>query len=212
MVIPWLVAALALGPDFTPVLRIGAIDGSCADLRVVALDGNIAKYAGEGAIAPGEWPAIQPGAIDAWAGSRAYTYRFTFERPAGAGAGGTYRVRIGFLGAHPNFPPTLRVQVGELVWSEQTLAAGKQYIPRDNVIQETSPSVLEMDVPAEALPGSGPVTVSISQVRPSSWVYYDGIEVLYSKEGAAPEIAGVSLTPMPLVRADGGQVVRVRAR
>src|SRR4051812_29562893 len=63
MIFTCLLAALALRPEFTPVLRVGAIDGSCADLRVVALDGTIAKYAGEAAIAPAEWPAIQPGAI-----------------------------------------------------------------------------------------------------------------------------------------------------
>lgn len=129
MVIPLflLVAALPAAPEFLPLLRIGSIDGSCADLKVLPLDSTIECYARERLIEPADWPAVHPGAADVWAGSRPYTYRFAFTPAAqGPDASGTYRLRIGFLGAHPYSPPTLRVQVGDRVWSEQSLEPGKQ--------------------------------------------------------------------------------------
>jgi alpha-mannosidase len=216
MILPSLLlaAAVTASADFAPVFSIGVIDGSCADLKIVPLDATIGRYNLDHPIEPAEWPAVQPGAVDAWAGSRPFTYRFVFTRPsASTPSAGTFRVRIGFLGAHPYSPPTLRVQIGDGVWTDHALKPGKQYIPRENAIQEISPSVLELDVPATALPPSGPVTVAISQVRPCSWVFYDGIEVLYSAEATPPEITDVEVKPLPLIRAsDGSQVLRLRAR
>src|SRR5690606_19263422 len=129
-------------------------------------------YAGRDVIAPEEWPTIQPGVNDRWAGSQSYTYAFAFDPPHRAG---TYRLRIGFIGAHPYSPPRLKVSVGQEIWSTYDLPRGRQLNPRDGMIQELAPAVLEMDVPASTLPGDGPVRVSIEQVGPSSWAYYDGI-------------------------------------
>jgi hypothetical protein len=197
--------------EFETVFQIGRIDVSSSDLKTVSLDRTIESYAVGKPISPGEWPAVQPGAHDAWAGSRPYSFSFEFEPRQKSG---TYRLRIGILGGHPWTPPKLRVRLGKDIIGEFRVAPGRQLHPKDGTLQETSPALFEIDVPGALLP-AGKTLVTIEQAGPCSWVFYDGIEVLHTTEELPGQISDLSVTMLPMIRREsdsgrGEQAGRIR--
>ncbi|HEY3245024.1 MAG TPA: hypothetical protein VGM03_16910, partial [Phycisphaerae bacterium] len=213
MVVALVVLACFGTRDFQSVLHIGRIDGSSSDLKTVALDQSIEAY-GEGKpIPPDEWPAVQPGAHDAWGGSHAYSYSFELNAQQRSG---TYRLRIGILGGHPWTPPKLRVRIGTDMVGEYRVAAGRQLHPQDGTLQDTNPAVFEMDVPGNLI-APGKTLVTIEQAGPCSWVFYDGIEVLHSPEEAPGQIENLTISMLPMVRraagsGEGEQAGRIHAK
>ena len=98
------------------VFQIGVADG---DYREFALAGNYQAYPQAfprdvdfvvGQSDPKrDWPWIQPGSIDAWAGSRSHTFKITFELPEVVA--GYYRLVLDFVDTHAAEPPGLTVGI-----------------------------------------------------------------------------------------------------
>src|ERR1035441_8804707 len=94
----------------TTVFQIGVADG---DYHEFALAGNYPAYPQTfphdvdftiGQSDPKkDWPWIQPGPTDAWAGSRPHVFRITFDLPEVAA--GYYRLVLDFVDTHAGEPP-----------------------------------------------------------------------------------------------------------
>ena len=98
------------------VFQIGVADG---DYREFALAGNYQAYLQTfphdadfvvGQSDPKkDWPWIQPGPSDAWAGSRAHTFKITFDLPEVAA--GYYRLALDFVDTQGAEPPGFTVGI-----------------------------------------------------------------------------------------------------
>ena len=105
----------AAAPAVT-VFQIGVADG---DYREFALAGNYQAYAHTfphdadyvvGRSDPKkDWPWIQPGPSDAWAGSRAHTFKITFDLPEVAA--GYYRLVLDFVDTQAMVPPDITLGI-----------------------------------------------------------------------------------------------------
>jgi alpha-mannosidase len=127
----------AAGP--APLFRIGDSDG---DYRELALAGNHAAYPGRfpkdvrfvaGRSDPSvDWPTIQPGPADAWAGSRDHPFRIEFNA-AQRDLEGDADLKIDLVGTQKVRPPKLQIELnGERCAFE--LPAG----PGDGVLTDPS--------------------------------------------------------------------------
>jgi alpha-mannosidase len=105
----------AAAPAVT-VFQIGVADG---DYREFALAGNYQAYLqsfphdAEFVVGQSDpkkdWPWIQPGPTDAWAGSRPHVFKITFDLPEVAA--GYYRLVLDFVDTHAGAPPVLTVGI-----------------------------------------------------------------------------------------------------
>jgi alpha-mannosidase len=107
--------------------QIGKPDGKTAEFALAP--GGYASFAGDAFYVVGpsqaerDWPYVQPGPTDAWAGSRRHTFSICFglkEKPTAA-----CHLRIGLADAQNPMPPQLQVSVnGRPVSSPKTAAGG----------------------------------------------------------------------------------------
>jgi len=106
--------------------EIGKADRSNAEFAL-APDGW-AKFKDDGFFVIGgsdtkkDWPYVQPGPVDSWAGSRPHTFAVLFGLKAVPVAGDCH-LEFHFIDAHSTSPPTVRVEVNGLVF-EKSLPAG----------------------------------------------------------------------------------------
>jgi hypothetical protein len=172
---------------------VGAIDGSCADLNRLPLRGFKDAFQKLGTpILANEWPQVQPGTDDIWAARQEYAFE---TRVPLKEKRGTYRFRIGFAGGHPIAPPVLKVNVANKVRLRYQVPNGdRRELIDGDALKTPSPSICEFLVPAEYF-GDDSATLRIEPTSPSSWVFYDGIEVDWSPQRISQ--------PEPVVAFDG---------
>jgi alpha-mannosidase len=119
-----------------------------------------------------DWPYVQPGPTDSWAGSREHEFvvAFTVTRKP---AGGTCRLLVDLVDTHDKAPPRLAVELnGRRLAAVQMPAGG----PDDSVLGDPAKGrehKFTVDVPADEL------VVGINEISlrtlSGSWVLYDWV-------------------------------------
>ncbi len=116
-----------------------------------------------------DWPYIQPGPADVWAGSKSHTFRILFglKKPPNTGK---CRLVLDFVDTHSSKPPTLAIKINDASFDRQlprgagdTSAFGQPEKGREHT--ET------VDFPANTLK-TGTNEISITSAE-GSWILYD---------------------------------------
>lgn len=141
-----------------------------------------------------DWPYIQPGPSDSWAGGRRHT--FTIEFGVGKVTGNHEAdLEISLVDTHPTGPPTLRIEVNGTPF-ERTTAKGSG---SDSYKGETSkgwPSTVSVRFPTKLL-HEGSNSITIATVA-GSWMLYDAVQLDAPGVTGAPSVE----THVSEVRAD----------
>ena len=112
--------------QLTPLWQIGKADGSNAEFALAP--GGYAQFRNDGFYVVGgsdakkDWPYVQPGPADGWAGGPAHTFVVLFGLKARPAAG-ECRLQFNLIDTHSSSPPKLRVEVNGQPF-EQSLPAG----------------------------------------------------------------------------------------
>jgi hypothetical protein len=159
-----------------------------------------------------DWPYVQPGPSDAWAGSRPHTFSMLFGATS-TSAEGRCRLVLDLLDTQNHAPPTLRLQLnGEAVERALPPGAGDRSIQGEPGAGK--PCQVAVEFPARLLkPGNNRLDITTTA---GSWVLYDAVS-LYVPEavqaGALSDfttLAAVEASPVTLER-DGNPVKRITA-
>ena len=190
------------------VFQIGTADG---DYREFALAGNYGAYAQTfphdaefvvGTSDPAkDWPWIQPGPADSWAGGRAHTFKITFGLPEVAT--GYYRLVLDFVDTHSGQPPGLMVGInGTELKLRCPPGAGDGSLTNPKLGKNYS---LQQVFPSSLLrAGTNTITV---QTDVGSWLLYDDVRL---ESGVAPPAEPLRLQAeaMPWLKRSGSGVQR----
>ncbi|MGD0259334.1 MAG: polysaccharide lyase family protein [Verrucomicrobiota bacterium] len=191
------------------VFQIGVADG---DYREFALAGNFQAYAQTfphdadfvvGQSDPKkDWPWIHPGPTDGWAGSRAHTFKITFD--LSEVAAGYYRLVLDFVDTHGWEPPGLTIGIngtslkvrlprGHGDESLSNPKAGKNYS-----CQQAFPATLLQ---------AGKNTITLANAS-GSWALYDDVR-LESGAAAPAEPVSFHADVLPWLKRSGEGLRRV---
>ena len=181
-------SAAAQAPERT-LWQIGQVDQDDKEFALAA-GGRSDQYREDALYTVGlskpatDWPYVQPGPADAWAGSRSHEadIYFAVAHPA---AQGTCRLTLSFVDTQAPLPPQLEIRVNGQSWTRDTLPGSSD----QSLVQPSKgkPSAVTVDFPA-ALLTAGVNQVSITTVR-GSWMIYDAVTLSAPEEvtlGAAP--------------------------
>src|ERR1035437_7853892 len=177
----WNYSAPAQDKVATPavtVFQIGVADG---DYREFALAGNYQAYPQtfphDAGFVVGQsdprkdWPWIQPGPTDAWAGDRAHTFKINFNLPEVAT--GYYRLVLDFVDTQAAYPPGFTVGInGTSLKFKLPPGHGDESLSNPKVGKNYS---WQQVFPAALLhPGKNTITLANDQ---GSWVLYDDVRL-----------------------------------
>ncbi|MCC6728108.1 MAG: hypothetical protein IT208_02090 [Chthonomonadales bacterium] len=158
-----------------------------------------------------DWPYVQPGPLDAWAGGRAHPFRVRFTlsgQPAPV-----YRLEIALVNTHYASAPALRVAVNGRARYALPLPLGGP----DASLTDASagkPHVERLLFPGRHLrAGENEIALTVTT---GSWLLYDALRLEAAPDvPARPRITAVSAASTPLFRRVGGalrQAVAVQVR
>jgi hypothetical protein len=198
----------AAAPAVT-VFQIGVADG---DYRDFALAGNYQAYLQTfphdadfvvGQSDPKkDWPWIQPGPSDAWAGSRAHTFRITFDLPEVAA--GYYRLVLDFVDTHGAEPPGFTIGInGTSLKFKLPPGHGDESLSNSKVGKNYS---LQQVFPATLLQ-AGKNTITLANDH-GSWALYDDVR-LESGAAAPTELVRFHAEALPWLKRSGEGLQRV---
>ncbi|MBI5833663.1 MAG: hypothetical protein HZB16_15285, partial [Armatimonadetes bacterium] len=186
----WLFLVIAMFGSLSaePLWTVGRPDRSTAEFALTP--GRYADWRGDALMEPGagdparDWPCLQPGPGDAWAGSRPHTYALVFGlKSAGADVGG--RLTIDLLDAQKPYGSRLRIAVnGHATERDIPAGGGDQVLSGD--LSAVRPTQLALDLPAGWL-RAGTNQVEITTLS-GCWVLYDALRL---------EAAGWTRQPVP---------------
>jgi hypothetical protein len=183
LVVPAGAQELARGP--ARLWQIGKSDGD--DREFALAPGGYRDFAEDGFFAVGEsdsardWPYVQPGPADAWAGGRAHTFTVSFALREAPRAG-ECRLTIAFVDTHNQDPPELAVAVNGVEVARRRLERGAGDASVYGEPSRGKPQKLEIDFPAaRLLAGDNEIRLTSAQ---GSWLLYDWLAL-----DAPPELA-----------------------
>lgn len=120
-----------------------------------------------------DWPYVQPGPADDWAGGRRHTFGVVFGLKTRPAAGQCHLV-LDLVDTHSAHPPRLAIEVNGHRFEKNTPAgAGDASVLGDP--SRGREAVVEIDFPSEAL-AVGNNEVSITTLS-GSWMLYDSLEL-----------------------------------
>jgi hypothetical protein len=156
-----------------------------------------------------DWPFIQPGPGDAWAGGRAHPFRIEFRLNSKPHGG--YRLNIFLVDTHSTSPPVLEINVnGRSKHTFQLPAGGGDGALTDPKAgrKHSIPVVF----PADAL-NKGPNVITLTAVE-HSWLLYDAILLESGVPGDGPDVSAIEASSSPFFRSENGelrQAIRLKA-
>ncbi|MGE5295280.1 MAG: polysaccharide lyase family protein, partial [Solirubrobacterales bacterium] len=118
-----------------------------------------------------DWPYVQPGPIDSWAGSRSHTFVILFALKAAPTVGDCSLV-CNFLDAQSGNPPTVRVEINGKTF-ERTLPAGGGDASINGEPKKGVRSAFDIAFPASLLK-AGDNEIRITTLQ-GCWMLYDSI-------------------------------------
>jgi hypothetical protein len=178
-----LIAGMALvslqaisGEKTKTVWQIGKTDANTAEFalapaahRQLASDGFYIIGLSEPAK---DWPYVQPGPGDGWAGSRTHTYTIAFGLKE-AGKADSCSLIIDLADTHNSIPPTLEIRINSLLF-KRVMPAGGGDESINGEPAKGRPHKIAITFPATALQKDN--QISITTVS-GSWVLYDAIRL-----------------------------------
>lgn len=199
-------------PEGVVLCRLGRDDG---DYGEFAIAGNynafrtrfphgVAVDASDPSAAA-KWPFIHPGPADAWAGSRAHTFRVRFNLREVPGP--TARLTLGLVDTHHLAPPRLAVALNGRLRYSYALPAGASDASLTDP-KQGRPHTLVIPFPASALK-RGTNTLELAVVS-GSWLLYDHVTC----EGGlslptGPVVKELRASSTMLFRRVGGQLCQI---
>ena len=194
------------------VWRLGERDKSSAEF---ALAGDYRAFAGRFGLAPvvfeigrsqaaRDWPFIQPGPEDEWAGSRThpFTVRFSLAGPPR----GEYRLRIELADVHAGSRPTFLITVGGRQAQFRLQPGGS----KEPLVRAPAGKAqrLELTVPASLFhAGANDIVLAVAG---GSWVLYDALSLWNEPQArvSAPELRSVAAEATPFFIRQQGKLRR----
>ncbi len=155
--------------------QIGKADGKNAEFALAP--GGYARFQNDGFFVVGssdpkkDWPYVQPGPVDGWAGSRPHTFIVLFGLKA-VPAAGDCRLEFSLLDTQNASPPTLRVEVNEKAF-ERSLPAGAGDASVHGQPDKGRTHKFTVPFPSSLLK-TGDNEVRITTLK-GSWLLYDSI-------------------------------------
>ncbi len=209
--------SVANAAEMAVVWQIGKADQDYAELAIAGKYGEYPKRFPQETVVyeigksdpAKDWPYIQPGPLDSWAGGRSHPriVRFTLaDEPRGV-----YLLRIALVEAHYGMPPVLTLTIkGQEGLFPLAKGAGDAALIN---AKSGTPRIVETRIPA-ALLAKGVNELTLSSGEGGSWLLYDAVTLLNDAQGVlpAPAITHLTAEPTPLfVKRDGalGRVVEV---
>jgi len=201
------IAPLAMAAEQT-VWQIGTPDKSYAEFALARDYKSFpAKFGGKPLVfevgksdASRDWPWIQPGPVDFWAGHG--THPFTIRFGLADEPRGIFTLRIEFTDTQGMSPPTYSVTLGGRSGQFRLPAGGGDASLGDP--KAGKPHKIELTVPATMFKkGTNDLVLACTE---GSWVQYDAVALLNDPEAKMPEpgIRSVTATPTPFhIRRDG---------
>ncbi|HVX43186.1 MAG TPA: polysaccharide lyase family protein [Mycobacteriales bacterium] len=187
-----------------PIFTIGTIDQSAAEFALAP--GGYDKYSSTfpddatftvGTSDPAkDWPYVQPGPQDSWAGSKAHT--FTIDYSLDAAPAGDLELLLNYADTHNYGPP--QVVVGSNGTTVRTLdlpAGGGSGVYGEQPAKPYQAAVL---VPASTL-HAGQNSITITNAT-RSWTVWDAVTLQPAPTGP-PQVAITSVTQTPLFTGHG---------
>ncbi len=136
-----------------------------------------------------DWPAIQPGPQDGWAGSRVHTFTIAFGLAAVPTADCT--LVIDLVEAHASNPPKFVITVNNHPLPVQSPAPGNGDDTMANHPEKGKHQSLSFTVPAEDLQGNG--NLIAIRTEDGSWILYDAIHFEAPDGTTTGNLSGVVL-------------------
>ncbi len=183
----WITTASAFGAGHPWLWQIGQTDHGNAEFALAP--GGFAQYTQDAVFVIGQsdtrhdWPYVQPGPVDSWAGSRPHTFTILF----GIGqtvAEGTAQLQVNLLDTQSQSPPHLVITINGQAF-EQNLPAGAGDASVEGHPAQGKPCQFTVTFPASLLK-TGNNVIDLTTTT-GCWLLYDSIAL------ATP--AGVSATP-----------------
>jgi len=149
-----------------------------------------------------DWPWIQPGPSDAWAGSHAHTFKITFDLPEVAAA--YYRLVLDFVDTQGAEPPWLTVGINDtalkfkLPPGHGDESLGNPKVGKNYSLQQVFPA---------ALLHAGKNTITLANDQ-GSWALYDDVR-LESGAAAPTEAMRLHAEALPWLKRSGEGLPRV---
>lgn len=207
-------SAAGSAPQLVPLWSIGQVDRDNREFALAPHDYHAFRRDGffiVGRSDPSrDWPFVQPGPADGWAGNRSHTFRIVFGLKAAPTAPG--RLVLDLVDTHGTLPPRLRVAINDHV-TEHDLPPGGGDASIYGDVAAGRPHRLVVPVPPTAW-RAGMNTIALTTLT-GSWVLFDAValEAPPNTEPEAPMGTVVTATTAPaaLVRRQGElrQVVRL---
>ncbi len=118
-----------------------------------------------------DWPYVQPGPIDAWAGSRSHAFTIVFG-VRGPAITGNCKLTVDLLDTQKQSPPKLRIAINGTAFGRQ-LAAGASDASVNGDLTQGKPQHFEVEFPATLLKdGNNDIVISTTD---GSWMLYDAV-------------------------------------
>jgi len=120
-----------------------------------------------------DWPYIQPGPADVWAGSKSHTFTILFgiKTPPTTGKG---ELALDFVDTHSFKPPKMQIKINDVSFIRD-LPRGAGDASAHGQPDKGREHLLAVDFPAKALkPGTNTITITSLS---GSWVLYDHVTV-----------------------------------
>jgi hypothetical protein len=168
-----LLCPAARAADTAPLWQIGLPDGNDAEFAL-APDGyhqfhDDAFFVVGASEAKQDWPYVQPGPGDAWAGGRPHTFTVLFGLRS-MPSPGTCRLAFKLLDTHYGAPPKLQIQVNGRRF-EKSLSAGAGDESINGQPAKGRPCPFDITFPSDLL-HAGDNDIQITTVS-GSWLLYD---------------------------------------
>lgn len=189
----------------TSIFTIGTADGS--DHEFALAPASYAQYPSTfpndvtytvGTSTPDkDWPYIQPGPNDAWAGGKAHTFTINYSLPQAPD--GDLLLKLSYVDTQQSGPPQVQVSSNGTAIKTVTLPAGGGGGATGG--DPTKPYEADMVIPASNV-HSGANTLAIANIA-NSWSVYDAVELTTAPTGP-PQVSVSKATPTPLFVSDHG--------
>ena len=171
-----------------PLWEIGKADRSNAEFALAP--GGYAQFQNDGLFVVGssdpkkDWPYVQPGPVDSWAGAKSHTFLVLFGLKA-VPAAGECRLEFHLLDTHRTSPPTVRVEVNGKAF-DRSLPGGAGDASVNGQPDKGREHTFTVVFPSSLLQ-AGDNEVRLTTIK-GSWLLYDSLAM------AAP--AGTELGPV----------------
>jgi alpha-mannosidase len=116
-----------------------------------------------------DWPYIQPGPADVWAGSKSHTFTILFGVKA-APTTGQCELLIDFVDTHSARPPRMQIKINDTSFTRE-LPKGAGDPSAFGEVEKGREHVLKIEFPAEVIE-AGTNTITITSLT-GSWILYD---------------------------------------